>query len=151
MTPARLRAFLARNRRVALDTSVFIYQLEANPKYLPLTDAIFRWLERPGSSAVTSAITMTELLVHPHHLRDDARINEIFGLLSTFPHLDWVSTTLQIADEAARARAHWRLRTPDAIQFATGFLAGASGLITNNQAFENTQGLDILLLDTLLL
>jgi len=39
-----LRAFLRRHRRIALDTSVFIYQLEANARYLALTDHIFTWI-----------------------------------------------------------------------------------------------------------
>ena len=46
---AGVQKFLRRHQRIALDTSVFIYQLEANLKYLPLTDHIFSWLERPGS------------------------------------------------------------------------------------------------------
>lgn len=58
-----------RHRRIAMDTSVSIYQLEASTRYLPLTDYIFSWLERPDSKAVTSTITMTALLVQPY--RDD--------------------------------------------------------------------------------
>jgi hypothetical protein len=47
----RLRAFLRRHRRIALDTSVFIYQLENHPRYAVLTDPIFEWLERPDHRA----------------------------------------------------------------------------------------------------
>jgi hypothetical protein len=61
----RLRTFLRRHGRIAVDTSLFIYQLETDARYIPLTDYIFRWLERPDSMAVTSTITMTELLVQP--------------------------------------------------------------------------------------
>ena len=70
----RLRTFLRHHRRVALDTNVFIYQLEANSRYLALTDHIFSWLERPGSKAVTSTITMMELLVHPYRELDESRV-----------------------------------------------------------------------------
>jgi hypothetical protein len=55
----RLDAFLRRHRPIALDTNIFIYQLEAIARYSRLTDAIFAWLELPGSHAVTSTITMT--------------------------------------------------------------------------------------------
>lgn len=61
-----LRAFLRRHRKIALDTSVFIYQLEANPKYSSLTDQVFAWIARTDNMAVTSTITMTELLVQPY-------------------------------------------------------------------------------------
>ena len=66
----RLRAFLRRHGRIALDTSIFIYHLEPNPKYLAYTDPIFSWLERSGSRAITSTITMTELLVLPYRQGD---------------------------------------------------------------------------------
>ena len=82
----RLRTFLRRHRRVALDTSVFIYQLEANARYLPLTDHIFSWLERADSRAVTSTITMTELLVQPYRDSCEQRVDELYALLSTYPN-----------------------------------------------------------------
>ena len=63
MALTRLRGFLRRHVRIALDTSVFIYQLEANPRYIHLTDSIFAWVEQPHHAATTSTITMTELLV----------------------------------------------------------------------------------------
>jgi hypothetical protein len=37
----QLKQLLRRHRRIALDTSVFVCQLEANAKYLSLTDAVF--------------------------------------------------------------------------------------------------------------
>ena len=146
----RLRAFLRRHRRIALDTCVFIYQLEENARYLPLTDHIFSWLERPGSNAVTSTITMSELLVQPYRTSDERRVDEFYGLLSTYPNLDWIAPDLQIADLAARFRAQHRLRTPDALQAATATHARATGLITNDAVFERVASLDALVLDQLL-
>lgn len=146
----RLRAFLRRHHRIALDTSVFIYQLEANARYLPMTDHIFSWLERPDSSAVTSTITMTELLVQPYRDADDQRVDEFFGLLSTFPNLDWIAPNLEIADLAARFRAPHRLRTPDALQAATAAHARVTGVITNDAVFERVPAFETLVLDRLL-
>lgn len=146
----RLRAFLRRHGRVALDTSVFIYQLEANARYLPLTDPIFSWLERPDSNAVTSTITMTELLVHPYRDSDDERVDEFYGLLSTYPNLEWIAPNLEIADMAARLRAMHGFRTPDALQAATAAHSGATGLITNDAVFERVDAFETLVLDRLL-
>lgn len=146
----RLRAFLRRHHLIALDTSVFIYQLEANARYLPLTDHIFSWLERPDSNAVTSTITMTELLVQPYRDADDQRVDELFGLLSTFPNLDWIAPNLEIADLAARFRALHRLRTPDALQAATAAHSHVTGLITNDAAFARVPAFETLVLDGLL-
>ena len=145
-----LRAFLRRHRLIALDTSVFIYQLEANPRYLPLTCHIFSWLEGPDSKAVTSTVTMTELLVQPYCESDNQRVDEFYGLLSTYPNLDWIAPHLEIADVAARLRALHRLRTPDALQAATAEHAGATGFITNDAVFERVKTFETLVLDRLL-
>jgi len=147
----RLRAFLRRHRLIALDTSVFIYQLEANARYLPLTDLIFSWLEGLDSKAVTSTITMTELLVQPYRDdSDDQRVDVFYSLLTTYPNLDWIAPNLEIADVAARLRALHRLRTPDALQAATAEHSGATGLITNDAAFERVKTFETLVLDRLL-
>ena len=146
----RLRSFLRRHRRIGLDTSIFIYQLESNPKYLAHTDPIFSWLERPGSTAVTSTITMTELLVLPYREGDEQRANDFYGLLSTYPNLEWIAPSLEIAALAARIRALHRLRTPDGLQAATALYSRATGLITNDPVFERVDNFETLILDRIL-
>jgi predicted nucleic acid-binding protein len=145
-----LRAFLRRHRRIALDTSAFIYQLEANARYLALTDQIFTWIERPGGKAVTSTITMTELLVQPYRAADQQQADEFYVLLSTYPNLEWIAPNLEIADRAAQLRALHGLRTPDALHSATAVHAGATGLVTNDPVFERVKDFETLLLDKLL-
>ncbi len=146
----QLRSFLRRHDRIALDTSIFIYQLESNPRYLPCTDPIFSWLERHGSRAITSTITMTELLVQPYRLGDEQLADQLYGLLSTYPNLEWIAPNLEIADAAARIRAEHRLRTPDALQGATAAHGSATGFITNDPTFKRIEGFETLVLDDLL-
>jgi predicted nucleic acid-binding protein len=133
-----------------LDTSVFIYQLEANPRYADLTDHVFSWLEQPSHAAVTSTITMAELLVQPYRMSDDQQVDEFYALLSTYPNLDWVAPSLLIADTAARIRAAHRLRTPDALQAATAVHSEATGLVTNDLVFERVKEFETLVLEHLL-
>lgn len=148
LTP--LRDFLRRHRRVAIDTSVFIYELEANPRYVAMTADIFAWLEQPGHSGVTSAITMTELLVQPYRYSDEERVDQVYGSLSIYPNLQWIAPDLEIADLAARFRALHRLRTPDSLQAATAVHSQATGFLTNDSVFERVGGFETLLLDGLL-
>ena len=145
----RLRVFLRQHRRIALDTSVFIYQLEANARYVALTDPVFSWLERPGSKAVASTLTMMELLVQPYRDADEQRVDEIYGLLSAYPNLDWIGPNLEIVDLAARLRAAHRLRTPDALLAATAAYGGATGFITNDAVFERVKTFEVLILGRL--
>ena len=146
----RLRGFLRHHPKLALDTSIFIYQFEANPKYALLTDAIFFWLEQGEHEAVTSTITMTELLVLPYRDADAGQVDAYFGLLSTYPNLTWHAPDLDTADLAAQLRASHRLRTPDALQAATAIAAGATGLITNDAVFKRVGGFETLVLDEIL-
>jgi predicted nucleic acid-binding protein len=128
----RLRAFLKRHRRVALDTSIFIYHLEANPSYADMAGEIFAWLERSPHTAVTSTLTMTELLVQPYRAGNEVLVNQYYGLLSLFPNLEWIAPDLAIADTAARIRARYRLRTPYALQAATAIRSGATAIFPND-------------------
>jgi len=144
-----LHGFLRRHKRIALDTSIFIYQLEANSRYVDLTEHVFAWLEQPNHSAVTSTVTMTELLVQPYRSRDDRQVDEFYSLLSTYPNLDWVSPSLAIADTAARIRAAHRLRTPDALQAATAIQAAATAFVTNDSVFQRVKEFESFVLDQL--
>jgi predicted nucleic acid-binding protein len=146
----RLRTFLRRHQRIALDTSIFIYHLQPNPKYLPCTGLIFSSLERPESRAITSTITMTELLVLPYRDGDESLADDFYGLLSSHPNLDWIGTNLEIAESAARIRALHRLQTPDALQAATAIHLRATALITNDSVFKRVQEFQTLVLDDLL-
>jgi predicted nucleic acid-binding protein len=141
---------LSRHRKVGLDTSLFIFQVEENKIYFHLTDAIFSWLERSSAQAVTSTVTLLELLVQSYQLADIDRVNKFYALLSTFPHLEWVAPTLQIADMGARLRAEYNLRTPDAVQAATAVSSDATGFISNDTAFRRVAGLNVMVLDDLL-
>jgi predicted nucleic acid-binding protein len=146
----RLRLFLRRHRRIALDTSIFIYQLEANTRYLALTDVVFSWVERAGHEAVTSTITMTELLVPSYRDKDENRVDAFFGLLTTYPNLRWIAPDLETADLAAKLRALYRMRTPDALQAATAIRAQATGFVTNDRVFARIGELDAVVLDRML-
>lgn len=144
--PATLAAFLARHRLIGLDTSPFIYHLDPHPRYGPVAEALFGWLEERGS-AVTSTITMTELLVRPYRRADIDHVNTIYAFTSTYPNLSWLPVTLALADDAARLRAKYGLRTPDALHVATAISAAATGFVSNDNAFSRVTELEVLLLD----
>ncbi len=147
MGVARLLSFLRRHRRLALDTSVFIYQLESNAKYVALTDPIFSWIQQSGHEAVTSTITMTELLVPSYREGDENSVDSFYALLSTYPNLRWIAPDLEIADTAAKLRAQYSLRTPDALQAATAIQSRATGLVTNDPVFARIAEFDTAVLD----
>jgi predicted nucleic acid-binding protein len=147
---ARLRELLRSHKRVAIDTSIFIYQLEPNPRYVNLSDEVFSWLQLRGHSGVTSTLTFTELLVPAYKHDDVGRLRNYQGLLTTFLNLDWVPPTLEIADLAARARAQYGLKAPDAIQAATSIHLGIAVFLTNDPVFRRVKEIEAVILDDLL-
>ena len=50
---------------VAVDTAVFIYFIEENPRFLPLVVPLFREADHEKRDLVTSALTLLEVLVVP--------------------------------------------------------------------------------------
>lgn len=90
---------------------------------------------------------MTEILVVPYRNRDKKLLDNFYGLLSTYPNLEWISIDLQVADVAARLRAAHSLRTPDALQAAIALQAQATALITNDPVFRRVKDFEPLVLD----
>ena len=133
-----------------MDTSIFIYQLNVSPSYFPLTDVAFAWLEKRENSAVTSTLSMTELLVPVYRTGDQRLMKTYYGLLKTYPNLTWIAPELDVAAVATRLRADYRLKTPDAIQAATAVHAKASAFMTNDPVFQRVRELDVLVLGELL-
>jgi len=146
----RLASLLRGHHRIALDTSIFIYHLEDNPRYSELANEVFRWLERPGNAASTSTVTLTELLVQPYRTMEQPRVTAIRRFLTSVHNLEWIAPDLPLADLAARIRAEYRLQTADAIQAATAIHVGANLFVTNDRVFRKIPGFESLLLDDLL-
>jgi predicted nucleic acid-binding protein len=128
----RLTERLSPGQLIGLDTSIFIYHLEAHPSYSPITREIFTGIETGQWSAATSVITLMELTVHPWKMdrQDVARKYE--ALLVHFPNLSLIEIDRDIARKAAQLRARYNIRPADALQAATCLVRSASPFITND-------------------
>lgn len=121
--------------------------MEHNPKYFDAADAVFAWMERPASSAVTSTVVLTEILVQPYRAQDLPKAESFYSLLTTLPNLEWVAPSIRIATLAAALRANYRLQTPDALIAATAIFSNVSAFITNDPIFKRIPGFEIFVLD----
>ncbi|MFQ5614118.1 MAG: type II toxin-antitoxin system VapC family toxin, partial [Anaerolineae bacterium] len=99
---AQIGERLAQHAVIGLDTSIFIYHLEAHPRYLALTRAVLTGVQANRWRAVTSNITLMELTVHPWRMNrpDVAREYEI--MLTNFPNLYLADVTRDVARKAAQ-------------------------------------------------
>ena len=144
------QGFPAERERIGLDTNVFIYFLEYHPRYGAWCASLFDRIERGQNSAVTSTVTLLELLVQPHRDQKEELAQKIFALASTYPKLEWVSVTMNIADRAAELRARYRLSTPDAIQLATAIGHNATRFYGNDRGLRRVKEIECVLVDDLI-
>jgi predicted nucleic acid-binding protein len=71
-------------------------------------------------------------------------------MLLNASHVTTVRVSQVIAEEAARLRANYSLRTPDAIQLATAVRSGASSFLTNDSKLPSLTSLNVLILNRLI-
>jgi predicted nucleic acid-binding protein len=134
---------------VGLDTSVFIYHLEAHPRYQPLTQELLAGVQAGRQTAVTSVITVMELTVRPWRLGRSAVAREYEALLFHFPNLVLADVTRAVARRAAQLRARYSVRPADALQAATALLDGATAFVTNDRKLARlAPELDVLVLES---
>jgi predicted nucleic acid-binding protein len=143
----RLSEILRSRRKVYLDTSVFIYFIEEHPIYFEVCDRFFNYLEKGKIEAVTSTLTLTEILVQPYRQKNDELVLKFYSLFTTYPHLSWQPLTLPISDLAAKLRADHNLKTPDAIHAASALSSGTTCIICNDQVFSRIEDIDYMILD----
>lgn len=121
--------------KIALDTVVLIYFLEGHPEHGPRTRSLLQRIETGELEAIMSSLVLTELLVPLYQAGRGSDAALLTKRLQRFRHLEINPVSSEIAAEAARIRAEYRLRTPDAIHAATAKVAAADALITNDRDF----------------
>ncbi|HET7770141.1 MAG TPA: PIN domain-containing protein [Chloroflexota bacterium] len=135
-----------RGTRVGIDTAPLIYFIEEHPTYLRSVQPFFAALDRGELEAVTSVVTLLEVLVHPLRDGDTQLAQQYRDILLGAQGFTTVGVTAQMAERAALLRAAHTLRTPDAIQLATALDAGATAFLTNDEQLPSLPGLKLLVL-----
>jgi predicted nucleic acid-binding protein len=135
-----------RGQLVSLDTAPLIYYLEADPAYLPLVTPFFEALAARELRVVTLTITLVEVLTKPMRQGAIGLARKYRELLLATQGLQMQPVSAAIAEEAARLRAAYTLRTPDAIQSASARLAGAHTFLTNDTRLRSVPDMQVILL-----
>jgi predicted nucleic acid-binding protein len=134
---------------VGLDTAPLIYFIEENPTYLETVRPLFDAVERGELIAITSVVTLLEVLIQPLRRGDEKLAQQYRDILLNAEGLTTVMVSQDIAERAALLRATYNIRTPDAIQMATAIHSGASAFLTNDARLPSLPELKALVLDGL--
>ena len=129
----RLAEQLTGHARVGLDTCVLIYHIERHPVYFPLTQELLANVEAGHLTAVTSILALMEVTVRPWQLQRSDVVQDYEEILTHFPNLTLIDVNRDIASQAARLRAQYRLRPADALHLATALVHGATAFVTNDR------------------
>ena len=129
---------------VGLDTAVFIYFVEDHPVYAPLLAEVFDKVSTGRVEAITSAVTLLEVLVVPYRCNDNATAQAYESLLTRSRGLTIRDLDRDLLRNAARIRAGTGIKTPDALQLAAAHAGGCSAFLTNDRRLPPVGGMKVL-------
>ena len=144
-------SMIPKGSQLLLDTVALIYFLEENERYAKQAEKIFSRIESGQLHGVISSLVFAELLVPLYRAGDPQAATGLSNRLRSFRNLEVIPLTTEIGIEAARLRAEYGLRTPDAIHAATAISTRSTGILTNDKRLKvlSQEGLSIWLFDNL--
>ena len=138
------------DKKVFIDTSLFIYQIEEHSKYGNATSLFFDELETGKFSALTSVLSLMEVLVKPYHFQQPEVVSLFEDIFLNTWNLKLFSINSEIARLAAGLRSQYAVKTPDALQFATAIYHEADIFFTNDKSLKKIDKCSVVCLDDLL-
>jgi predicted nucleic acid-binding protein len=136
--------------QVALDTAIFIYFIQEDPRFLPHVLPLFEEADAGARELVTSAVTLLEVLVVPYRTGDAGLADRYELLLTRSRGIRLVELSRDQLRAGAQLRAATRVKTPDALQLAAALGANCRTFITNDRELPEIPGLRIVQLSSYL-
>lgn len=121
---------------VVVDSAPVIYFLENHRTLAQRFAALFERASAGDIGIVVSAITLAEVLSGPLGAGNEVLTEAYRMALTGSKGWNFAPVTEQIATTAARFRAKYRLKLPDAIQLSTVVSTGAYALVTHDRDFR---------------
>ena len=139
-----------RGLRICIDTAPFIYFIEKNPKYLGLLRPFFAEINAGKIDALTSTITLLEVLVLPFKTKNESLAEKYRDILLYAEGLTTFEIFHEVSELSAKLRAKYSIRTPDAIQIAVGIIYGADAFLTNDSGLKKVSDIRVVILEDFL-
>jgi len=133
---------------VALDTAVFIYFIEEEPRFLPFVLPLFAEADEGKRELVTSALTLLEVLVVPYRAGNRQLAERYEQLLTRSRGIRMVELTRDQLRAAAQLRAATGAKTPDALHLVSALGAGCKTFVTNDRRLPSVPDLRVIQLSS---
>ena len=136
--------------RIYLDTNIFIYAIEGYPEYQSILTSLFSLFDEGTYSAVTSELTLAEVLIKPMK-ENKKEIQQLYEELLRPSDVLTISTIdRQILIDAAKIRASSdAILLPDAIHLASARNQNCSSFITNDKRLRKIDSFQVVILSEL--
>jgi len=135
---------------IYLDTNIWIYALEGFPAFAQNLTALFQALDLGTLTAVTSELSLAEVLVKPMQKQNATQQAIYKQAISSTQNLSIIPVGREILIAAAQLRAITNLKLPDAIHAATALSSQCSTFLTNDQRFQAVSNLQVILLSQII-
>jgi predicted nucleic acid-binding protein len=132
---------------VGVDTAVFIYFIEEDPRFLPVVLPLFKQADEGRRHLVTSALTLLEVLVVPYRAANRQLAERYEALLTRSRGIRLIDVIRDQLRAAADLRAATDVKTPDALQLVAAIGAGCKTFVTNDRRLPSVPGLHVVQLD----
>jgi len=139
-----------RGSRICIDTAPFIYFIEKDPKYLSILRPIFVEIDAGKIDALTSTITLLEVLVLPFKMKNESLAEKYREILLYAEGLTTFEIFHEVSELSSKLRAKYSIRTPDAIQIAVGIIYGADTFLTNDFELKKVHDIRVVTLEDFL-
>ena len=137
---------IIQGQQIYLDTNVWIYALEGYPSFVPDLTQLFQSIDSGDLTAVTSELTLAEVLVKPLMDGNLERQMAYQQAIKNSNVLYVAPVSRNVLIKAAQLRASVNLKLPDAIHAATALLTRCSTFLTNDKGFRTVPGFHVILL-----
>lgn len=134
-------AGIPRGALLLLDSGPVIYYFEDRSKLADRYEPIFRAHAQGDLRLAITPITVAEVLIGPLQIGEEADARRYRAI---FDGWEFIAPTAEIAESAARVRASFRLKLPDAFQAASALAIGAFALVSHDQDFSRVRSLRVI-------
>ena len=125
-----------RGARVYVDANIFIYLVEAAPRFADMVRAVFLALEAAEARVMTSGLAVAECLYLPAKC-DNARAVEAYERLFSSGEAEILALDGGLAKRAAMLGGKLGLKLFDAIHYISALQSGCGFFITNDLKFKS--------------
>jgi len=130
-------------------SNIIIYAVEGYETHAAAIKAFLRGLTDGEILAVTSELTVAEVLVKPRRDKNTKLEEAYRRFLLPTESLRTSPVTREVLEAAAGIRANSTLKLPDAIHVATAIREQCDSYLTNDERFTSVTGMTVMLLSRL--